>query len=395
VKYSFLVLIAFCALHSPAAAQSSLRIGDATVDVQRINGHPMVSAAALTSLGARTETVAGRTRVVLYGDTITLTAYSPFFSRNREQFQLASAPVRAGATLWIPLQFFSSWLPAKYSTRVAYASGVLRPLRPVAVAEAQRPRADSPRVAARTDTARITAPPTSTVRQTRVVVLDAGHGGRDSGKPGPNGVLEKNAALLVVNRLAGFLRERGYEVHLTRSRDTLISLADRPHMANVWKNGRPAALFMSVHANSGARAAKGFETYFLSEARTEDERRVAEMENAAVQFEEKKSGPAPELDQIVSGLKNDFYLRASHALAQSVQSSLATVHGGPNRGVKQAGFRVLIGALMPAVLVEMAFISNPDEAQLLGTSAFQQKIAFSLAAAIDHFFATHQELLSQ
>ncbi|HSL70389.1 MAG TPA: N-acetylmuramoyl-L-alanine amidase, partial [Longimicrobiales bacterium] len=247
--------------------------------------------------------------------------------------------------------------------------------------------------------ARVTPPAptgnTPATRPTRVVVLDAGHGGVDPGKPGPNRLMEKTAALAVANKLAGFLRERGYEVHLTRKSDTLIALADRPHRANVWKANRPAAVFVSLHANSGVRAARGFETYFLSAARTDDERRVAEMENAAVQYENgPSSAAAPELDQILSGLKNDFYLRASNSLAELIQNSLATVHPGPNRGVKQAAFRVLVGAVMPAVLVEMAFISNPEEARLLGTSAFQQKIAYSVAQAIDRFFETHQHLLT-
>lgn len=395
MKQALLVLSALCALHTTAVAQSSLRIGDASVEVRRINGHPMVAAASLDRIGARTVQDDWRAQILLYGDTIRLFDGSPFFVRGAQRYQLAAPAIRVGGALWIPLQFVSSWLPNVYPARLAYSQRVLRTLgEQPRVAEAVRPRPDSTPTNPRAEAAPPAASTTRTPKQQRVVILDAGHGGRDPGKPGPNGVLEKNAALTVVHRLAGFLRERGYEVHLTRTTDTLIALADRPHRANQWKNGRPATVFVSIHANSGASAARGFETYFLSQARTDDERRVAEMENSAVQYEEKKGPAAPELDQIVSGLKNDFYQRASNALAESVQSNLAAVHPGPNRGVKQAGFRVLVGAVMPAVLVEMAFISNNEEARLLGTSAFQQKIAFSLAAAIDRFFDTHEQLLT-
>lgn len=362
----FVVLLT--CLAAPLSAQSrTLRVIDTSTAVETVQGGPSVSLAVISALGGRLQVEQSRARVVLFGDTILFFSHSPFFTVNGSARQLAAAAASRDAGFWVPLQFFSDFLPLTYSQRLVYANGALR------MADAS---------VAATDSAKAR-------RSQRVVVLDAGHGGKDPGKPGPNGLLEKTVALNVVNRLAAFLRERGYEVHLTRTRDTLISLADRPHLANDWKNGRPAAVFVSLHANSGATSARGFETYFLSEARTDDDRRVAEMENAAVQYEDRR-GPTSDLDLIISGLKNDFYLRASDALAELVQSNLAAVHPGPNRGVKPAGFRVLVGALMPAILVEMAFISNPEEARLLGTAAFQEKIAWSLSLAIDRFFETHE-----
>ena len=178
------------------------------------------------------------------------------------------------------------------------------------------------------------------------------------------------------------------------SADTLIALGDRPRLANRLKAGRPAALFVSLHANaSPARGAEGFETFFLSQARTEDERRVAEMENAAVQYENGDAARTlPDLEHILLNLRNDFYLRASNSLAELVQRQLGTVHPGPNRGVKQAGFHVLVGAFMPAVLVELAFITHAREAALLATPRFQDRAAQALAAAIEQFFASHEHL---
>ena len=164
-------------------------------------------------------------------------------------------------------------------------------------------------------------------------------------------------------------------------------------MANQWKNGRPSAVFVSIHYNSfSQRSVRGFETFFLSQARTEDERRVAEMENAAAAFENGPSERVSDEEAIFNGLRNDFYVRASSDLADDVQRSIGRVHDGPDRGVKRAGFRVLVGALMPAVLVEAAFISNPTEARAINSSAFRQDIARSVSDAIDTFFTQHEHL---
>jgi N-acetylmuramoyl-L-alanine amidase len=221
------------------------------------------------------------------------------------------------------------------------------------------------------------------------VILDAGHGGRDSGMRGPSGVLEKDITLMLVQGLQDELEQRGYEVHLTRDTDTLIALADRPRRANEWKRGRPRAIFMSIHTNSGASQATGFETYFLSDARTADERRVAELENAAADLEDRSTKSAPAVDWILESLRNDYYVRASNDLAELVQRRLGKVHPGPDRGVKQAGFRVLVGAIMPAVLVETAYMSNPKEERLMADDDFRQRMVKALADAIGDFFHRH------
>lgn len=167
----------------------------------------------------------------------------------------------------------------------------------------------------------------------------------------------------------------------------MIALDERPRIANRLKDDR-AGVFLSIHANAHNSArVRGFETFFLSDARTDDERRVAEMENAAIEFEDRSSGGDDPVGHILNDIRNDFYVRASNDLAGVVQTGLEGFHSGPDRGVKRAGFRVLVGALMPAVLVEVGFISNPTEARLLGTAAFQQKVAWALADGLDDFFA--------
>jgi N-acetylmuramoyl-L-alanine amidase len=227
-----------------------------------------------------------------------------------------------------------------------------------------------------------------------VVVIDPGHGGRDPGRIGPGGIREKDVTLSISKRLATLLAERGYEVHLTRTTDAYVSLSERPRLANDWKAERPVAVFLSIHANAArAASAHGFETFFLSDARTADERRVAEMENESIRFDD--HAPALEeqgLNQILGTLRSDFLMRASHDLAAVVQENIAVFHPGPNRGVKRAGFHVLIGTIMPAVLIETAFISNRDEARLLGSASFQQKVARGIADSVDEFFRRNEHL---
>ncbi len=400
----FLVLLSTAPLRAqgvPLVLDAGTRVK--TIEVERSRGNAVFNLEALAPLGATVTRDARGAQLSIFGNTITFEYTSPFFVVGDEVHQLA-APVRRGprGTL-VSTQFFMEWLPQHFPVHLSYREGVLRlKARDESRDSASGSKAISPpakatqksaTTAAKPAPAKPAPAPASSARNARVVVIDAGHGGKDPGKIAANGVREKNVTLAVALKLAALLRDRGFEVHLTRTRDTLIALADRPHRANQWKNTRPAALFVSIHANSGVKGSEGFETYFLSEARTEDERRVAEMENAAVQYEEKKSAnSAPELDLVLNGLRNDYYQRASNDFAEVIQREVSAFHPGPNRGVKQAGFRVLVGALMPAVLVEIGFMSHPQEMRLLGTTEFQDKIAFGLTRAISKFFESHEHL---
>jgi len=225
----------------------------------------------------------------------------------------------------------------------------------------------------------------------RLVVIDAGHGGVDPGARGPGGTLEKNIALAVARELAAELRkDPTLEVRMTRDRDTLIALTERSRLANRWRGTNPQdrpALFMSIHTNAHpSRSARGFETYFLSEAKTEDARRVAEMENAAQQYEQPSTRQLDPLSFIMHDLRQNLYQHESSEWAEMIQRRLAKTHPGPNRGVKQAGFVVLNGSFMPAVLVELGFISNPQEERMLADRDVQRRMARELAASVHDFF---------
>jgi N-acetylmuramoyl-L-alanine amidase len=180
------------------------------------------------------------------------------------------------------------------------------------------------------------------------------------------------------------------EVYLTREDDRLIPLWRRGEEATRWKGERPG-VFVSIHANAlpNSRATRGFETYFLSEARTEHERRVAALENSAVEMEEAGTGPQgqdPDLSYILTELRNLDHQHWSALLAELMQEELGRVHPGPNRGVKQGPFAVITNALMPSVLLEVGFITNPQEERIMSQRSFQEDAARAAAQAIREFF---------
>ena len=232
----------------------------------------------------------------------------------------------------------------------------------------------------------------------RVVVVDAGHGGPDNGMSGPLGVAkkvrEKDITLAVAKALQNALEERGVSVVMTRTRDTLIALHDRGRIANTAKGD----LFISVHVNAAnprwkqPAGARGYETYFLAEAKTEDEKRVEAMENESIRFETSAETSADDpLGFIIRDMAQNEHLRESSVLANLVQKELKSVHPGPSRGIKQAGFSVLVRAFMPAVLVEVGFGSNALESAYMTNPAKQKELGASIANAAVAYLAQYEK----
>jgi len=225
-----------------------------------------------------------------------------------------------------------------------------------------------------------------------VIVIDPGHGGVETGAIGAGGLQEKAATLAIGQRLAATLpRALPCRVVLTRDADSLVSLDDRTSIANHEK----AALFLSIHANSSrAAGVRGSETYYLSlEASDKLAQEAANRENEAPPAEATPPPGTPnnkDLDFILWDLAQTAHLKESSELAETIQEELNVVSGTENRGIKQAPFRVLVGATMPAVLIEIAFISNPDEEKKLASLDFQQSVADAIAKAVSRFFARRQ-----
>jgi N-acetylmuramoyl-L-alanine amidase len=156
-------------------------------------------------------------------------------------------------------------------------------------------------------------------------------------------------------------------------------------------NRNAADLFVSIHCNATKRGIlrSGFETYFLSEAKTNEERAVAALENASLKFDDVDM-PSDDVSFIFYDLAQSAYLDESNNFAESIQSSAERNLKIPSRGVKQAGFYVLHGAFMPAVLVECAFISNPEEEKMLRKKDFQKQLAYCIYRGIKNYIDDYE-----
>jgi len=203
------------------------------------------------------------------------------------------------------------------------------------------------------------------------VVIDAGHGGHDTGSIGPGGYTEKELVLDVAERLRDLIQmELGADVVMTRTEDTYIPLESRTAIANQ----QEADLFISIHANSSRmRAARGVETYFLNFTSSREALETASRENAA------SERSIHELQDLVKRIMLRDKVEESRELARHIQHAMVGRKGATiDRGVKQAPFVVLIGANMPSILAEICFISNPQEEKLVKTAANRQAIAEAL-----------------
>ena len=216
----------------------------------------------------------------------------------------------------------------------------------------------------------------------RTVVIDPGHGGEEEGAVGPTGLKEKELVLDLSQRLGELLRRAGLNVVLTRDSDQEVDLSLRTALANHMK----ADLFISIHANFSARSkARGAETYFLSwDGGDADSDALARREGSHAPS---GASSSERIDLVLWEMAQAEHLGRSSLLAEEIQDEMNSLAGIPSRGVKQAPFRVLVGAAMPAVLVEVGFLSNAEEeAQLAGTP-YRERVAAALAAAIERFRA--------
>ncbi|MBI2409225.1 MAG: N-acetylmuramoyl-L-alanine amidase [Gemmatimonadetes bacterium] len=363
----------------------------------------VVAQAVAGALGGQVQRLPNhRYLVTLAGVAFELADRTPYAVSDGRLYSLVAAARERDGALELPVQFFTDVAP-RAGARLRW-DAARRRLIPSAAAVARGTRArTAPPVEtppAANPAAPAAAPPAAPSRpaRRRVIVVDAGHGGRDPGMRGwradQTPVREKDITLGVALQLEQELERRGYAVIMTRRTDTLIALTDRGRIANRSKGD----LFISVHVNAAnpnwknPRAARGFETYFLAEAKTEDERRVAQMENEVVRFETEADAPKDDpLGFIINDMAQNEHLRESNDLAESVQHALRRVHPGPSRGVKQAGFLVLVKAYMPAVLVEVGFGTNSSDAAFMSSRAGQQTLAGAIADAASEYLARYEQ----
>jgi len=390
---------------APRSVVVRSRARTTTLPLTTLDGVAVVSAEKLAAaLGGTFRSTSPSHYSLTVGDShISFTDAVPFAGDDSTIVPMASAPRLVGKSVFLPFvviselvpRFFSGYMYDADEREVRVFDTAARRVLPTARA----PAADSPAVGA---TAREIGEARAVARVAgetmvrtkrpghRLIVVDAGHGGVDPGMHGPIGggpqILEKHITLAVAKLVAESLRDAGADVLMTRTTDTLIGLYDRGPIANKARGD----IFVSIHVNAtGQRGAagardRGYETYFLAEAKTEDAKRVERMENEAVRFETtnaaaKKGDP---LNFIINDMAQNEHLRESADLAEQIESGFRTFHPGPDRGVQQANFAVLRGAFMPAVLVEIGFGTNRSEAAYISDPDNERKIARSIAKSI-------------
>ncbi len=239
----------------------------------------------------------------------------------------------------------------------------------------------------------------STKKKTRkpkldVIILDAGHGGKDPGAIGTHGFKEKTATLAIALKTGELLKEAlpGIKVFYTRDDDKFIELYRRGEIANKYKG----KLFISIHCNSTAEKpskAHGTATYILRPGKTDAAIRVAARENAVIEFEKdkKRYEALSDIEFILTSMRSAQDIRYSEKFAAIVQKEFKQHVGLKNNGVEQAGFYVLVGAAMPSVLIETAFISNPKEEEVLSSKEGQAQFAKAIVDAIKTFKKAYEE----
>ena len=400
-----MLLALVCALQVATATVSplSVRVGERVraVGIVTNSGRQSIRADQLVAAlgGIFSDDGDGRLQMQLDDQRLTVLEAAPYVISGRDTLQLSAGMYRRDGVAYVPLTFATQTIPRLVaSVRYDAAKREVRRIPSATASRAESQRGESQRAESPIAPAtRARSRSTTTLLRERVVVVDAGHGGPDNGMTGPIGaahkVKEKDITLAVAKALRVALEKRGITVVMTRSTDTLIALSDRGRIANQSKGD----LFLSVHVNAAnprwrdPGGARGYETYFLAEAKTEDEKRVEAMENEAIRFETSADASRDDpLGFIIRDMAQNEHLRESAQLAELMQRGLRKMHPGTDRGVKQAGFRVLVTAFMPAVLVEIGFGSNKADSNFMTDPDRQRDVADTLADAAVSYFEQYE-----
>jgi len=381
-----MIALLLAALLLPQQVLIATPRGNASVPVSTERGPAAVAASRLAQpLGLVASLEGNAVRVTVGGRTFDFDLGAPFVRTGDSAYPLVGAPYVVRDTLFLPLHWLADFVPrlsagryrwdpivARLDEVASVAPVVLTPSPPTAVPPAPTVSANAPN-------------PITGLRLAHTVVVDPGHGGIDPGNPGlhfPGRLAEKDITLAIGRLLRAELLRRGLNVVLTRSTDTLIDLADRPTFCRA-----ACDLFVSIHVNSMPRGRRqgsvsGVETYFLSDAKTEDQKRVTQMENDAMRFETTTPAADGPLAFILRDLQLNEYLRESARLAELVQGRVSAIHPGGDRGVQQGPFLVLAAARRPAILVETGFATHADDGPFLASALGQRRIVNAIADGI-------------
>ena len=219
------------------------------------------------------------------------------------------------------------------------------------------------------------------------IIIDPGHGGKDPGAIGYHNIKEKHIVLDIAKELGSFLRKEMPELNIlyTRDDDTFLGLKNRTEFANK----QEGHMFLSIHANaSTAKTARGFEIFLLQPNSVDKAIDVAIRENASIFFEDNPE--QYEKNQMIASISEKMYLQESEKLAISIENAVKKeLPKTRMRGIKQAGFYVLVGAAMPKVLIEAGFITNKSEAKLLNKSSYRSEMAYGIFKGVQAYINSH------
>lgn len=373
VYASLAVVCVAQAVGQPSEAEFELGGTTYAIEVARHRGFEAVRWSRVpASLAEGSFQTDGTATATVAGAALELRVGSPFGRHGETVLQLSNVPYLESGEVWVPFELFTGWLP-----------------RAAAAAQTTPVERASPEPAG--SVAEVDLRPTPGLRRPGLwrVVIDAGHGGVDPGTISPRtGAKEKDITLAVSLKLAEELRRRDrVEPLLTRDGDVFVEVMKRPGMAVDME----ADLFISIHvdAQPGRRtSARGFTTFHLGQARTDDALEVARRENAVIELEEGAEPPNLEqLEIILATVDRDAYRRESRLLAGHIQNALRGALDSKDRGAKQGPYYVLMTpGLLPAVLVELGFITNGADEVQLTDGARQDRIARSLADTIEAYF---------
>lgn len=361
-KVIFVLIIIIVALYSSLFADISVQIRGTTrphnLRTQSIDGIDYVDTEVINPVFKsmlKHEYSDNKVFLYIYGEQFLFLLDTPYYTFGNNHYNMQYPILLRQSKTWLPAVFIREHLPQRLSDKITRSGSGLQ----------------------------VDVPPD---RSVQTIVLDPGHGGRDPGAVGRTlRAKEKDINLAVARQLKAMLeRELGVRVLITRDNDEFMSLGARTRFAN----DNRADLFVSIHTNSSTgRAGNGIETYYLSTAGTSDSRAVEALENNVVELYE-EAGARQQYDAlafILSDLSQTEHLENSNTLATLVHQNLVAGTRGQDRGVRQANFFVLRGAFMPAILIELGFISNEDEEAKLVNPQYQNRLARTIFEGLKRF----------
>lgn len=361
--------------------------GEDRISVKKIEGSFYVSlfdAAGVFGIESIYDPVSDRVKIYHNENTAVINPGFSFMIFNGLLHKYDNPPLRIKGEVFVPADFFLEFLSRAFAGRKVgikgdfiIVSGEKEPVTPGK--KSVKPGAASDRIT--------------------FIVIDPGHGGKDPGAIGKGGLKEKTLTLEFSRVLEKKLKSKisGVKIYMTRNSDKFLELYERTDFANRLLKKKENGLFISFHINASiSPKSSGFETYFLSQnPSNEDARNTAALENNVVVLEKNAHGKRySDVDYIEANMLTTQIQKESSMLAESVQKSIGKkVKSIKSRGVKKADFFVLRGVLMPAILVEAGYISNPKEAEKLKKADVQQELAESISGGVADFIDRYNRML--